>query len=307
MLTFIAVGLVSAAAYAAESYDTKATLDWRAAYETQLRSADGWLTVAGLFFLKPGANSIGTGESSDIKLPVGVAPAQAGQLIYEDGKVFVELRPVVQGQINGTPISGRTELKPAAPEQKRPADKLTIGRLRLNVHKSGERLAIRLRDPESRLRTSFTGVKWFPIDPAWRLTGRFLPFPSSRTIPIQNILGDTADSTSPGEVEVKIAGVTTRLLALDDGDKLWFVFRDATSSGETYRIRFLYTDRPDAQRNVTLDFNRVENPPCAYNPYTTCPLPPPQNRLKVAIRAGEKAYHSEANETSDPSASRSER
>ena len=126
------------------------------------------------------------------------------------------------------------------------------------------------------------------MQPAWRVTGRFIPYGTPKRIPLQNVLGDVADSTSPGEVEVWLSGTRVRLLLLDDDDKLWLVFRDATSGHETYRIRFLYTARPDARGEVTLDFNRAENPPCAYTAFTTCPMPPPQNRLAFAIPAGER-------------------
>jgi len=160
--------------------------------------------------------------------------------------------------------------------------------LTLLAHSSGDRRAIRLRDPLNPLRTGFPPLQWYPIQPEWRVSGRFIPYETPKRIPLENVLGDVADSTSPGEVEVSLAGTRVRLLLLDDDDKLWLVFRDGTSGHETYRIRFLYTARPDANGEVTLDFNRAENPPCAYNAFTTCPIPPPQNRLPFAVPAGER-------------------
>jgi uncharacterized protein len=148
-----------------------------------------------------------------------------------------------------------------------------------------------VRDPESPIRKEFVGLRWYDIDQAWRIEGKFIPFDQPKPLQIANVLGDHEDVESPGEVEVTIGGRTARLLALSAArGRLWFVFTDTTANaGETYRIRFLYADAPVNGR-VTLDFNRAYNPPCAYNPYTTCPLPPSQNKLQVPVTAGERAY-----------------
>jgi uncharacterized protein len=288
--SFVTAALAARLLAAGDPYDIKATEEWRVQREARLRTPDGWLSVAGLFFLKSGANTVGSDSSADIVLPPGSAPPDVGQVSLEAHKAYFEPRDGVVASVNGSPAQGRVELRLADPEHKRAADRLTIGRVWLQLHNSGERLAMRLRDPENPLRTGFTGVRWYPIDPAWRLTGRFVPHATPHTVPVQNVLGDTEDSMSPGEVEITIAGKPVRLLALEDDGRLWFVFTDQTADRDTYRIRFLYTPMPDASGSVTLDFNRTQNPPCAYNPYTTCPLPPPQNRLKVAIPAGEQKY-----------------
>jgi uncharacterized protein (DUF1684 family) len=273
----------------ATAFDTIVSTEaWRQAYEAKLRAPDGWLSVAGLFFLKPGANTLGTDASSDIVLPRDSAPAHVGTVRYADDRVLFEPAPDVQATLNGDSVHGPVELHDSDEALHRKADKLVIGRLTLLAHTSGDRMAIRLRDPLNPLRMGFPPLAWFPIQPAWRVTGRFIPYDAPKRIPLQNVLGDVADSTSPGEVEVTLAGQTVRLLVLDDDDKLWLVFSDRTSRHETYRIRFLYMAYPDATRQVVLDFNRAENPPCAYNAFTTCPMPPRQNRLSFAIPAGER-------------------
>src|SRR5690606_25177954 len=123
----------------------------------------------------------------------------------------------------------------------------------------------------------------FPIDATWAVTGRFIPYETPREVSGENILGDSTTTTSPGEVEFAIDGQTIRLLAYGSTEGLGFVLRDATANTETYPIRFLSAPGPDATGTVVLDFNRAYNPPCAFNPYTTCPVPPPQNRLDVAV------------------------
>jgi uncharacterized protein (DUF1684 family) len=263
---------------------------WRAQRERQLLEPDGWLAVAGLFFLHARENTVGTDPASDVRLPPGSGPPRAGRILVEGGAATFMPNPGVAARLNGTPIDGRSALRLADAAQKRRADRTEIGRISFHLHASGERLAVRLRDPESRYRVEFAGLRWFDIDEAWRLTGRFVPYDAPRTRPIQNILGDIEPTISPGEVEFVVAGTPVRLVALASGDRLWFVFRDGLAGQETYRIRFLYADAPSADGRVTLDFNRAYNPPCAFNPYTTCPLPPSENRLAIAIPAGEKLY-----------------
>jgi uncharacterized protein len=284
----ICAGLASGAASLEEPRDTE---KWRAEREARLRAPDGYLSIVGLFLLRPGENRVGSSPESDIILPAGSAPEHAGRLVYEEGRVFAELLPGTDARLNDQALSGRIELRPAAATGKASADRLTIGRVTLQLHRSGPRLGVRLRDPKSEFLENFAGLRWYPIQAAWRLSGRFIPYESPRRIQIQNVLGDIEDSLSPGEVEVTIAGTVVRLVAVASDDRLWFIFRDETANrGETYRIRFLYADVPGPKGAVTLDFNRAYNAPCAFNPHTTCPLPPHQNRLKVAIPAGEKAY-----------------
>jgi uncharacterized protein (DUF1684 family) len=287
---------VAHAASAARTYNAVDTQTWRDKRETDLKAPDGWLSVSGLHFLEQGVSTIGTTKQDNVSLPSGSIPAKAGRVRVADGRVWLTLATGVDAKLNGEPIKsdGEIELRdasaPNAPE-KRPVDKLTVGRVTIHVHHSGDRLALRVRDPESPIRKEFVGLRWYDIDPAWQIEGRFIPFDQPKALRIPNVLGDDEAVESPGEVEVTIGGRTARLLALSAArGRLWFVFTDTTANtDDTYRIRFLYADAPVNGR-VTLDFNRAYNPPCAYNPYTTCPLPPQQNKLQVPVTAGERAY-----------------
>jgi uncharacterized protein (DUF1684 family) len=285
-------------AQAAKTYDAVDTQTWRDKREADLKAPDGWLSVSGLHFLEPGISTIGTAPSDNVSLPAGSIPAKAGRVRVEGGRVFLTLAKGIAAKINGEPIRGSGEIElrdataPNVPEKdKRPADRVTLGRVAIHVHHSGDRLALRVRDPESPIRRDFVGLRWYDIDPAWQVEGKFIPFDQPKQLQIPNVLGDQEAVESPGEVEVTINGQTARLLALSAAKgRLWFVFTDSTADiRETYRIRFLYADAPVNGR-VTLDFNRAYNPPCAYNPYTTCPLPPSQNKLRTPVAAGERAY-----------------
>lgn len=268
-------------------------LEWRREREAELKKPDGWLSVAGLSFLKPGANSVGSSPGAHVSLPSG-APADAGQFHFDDGVVRFEPAAGVAALVNDRPVSGAVILRPADAKADLPADRLTIGPLLLQLHYSGSRLGVRLRNPDSPYRRHFSGLQWFAVDPAWRLTGRFIPYDAPRTVQIQNVLGDVDDATSPGELEVRIGGAPVRFAALQASKgRLWIVFSDASAGKETYRIRYLYTSAPDANQQVVADFNRAYNPPCAFNPHTTCPLPPRQNRLTFAVPAGERRYNSQ--------------
>jgi uncharacterized protein (DUF1684 family) len=260
---------------------------WRQAHETALQADDGWLTVAGLFWLKSGQNPFGTDRSNAIVLPEGSAPGRAGTLIFEDTRAIVEAAPGVRLLVNGTPIA-RTELR--ADKAGRP-DTMSLGRLTMFLIQRGDRYGLRLRDPENPRRRSFKGLAWFPIREAYRVTGRLVAAPPGRTVPIVNVLGQVEQMPSPGTVVFTLGGHEYRLVPVLESvgsRRLFFIFRDKTSGRDTYGAgRFLYADWPVDGR-VVLDFNRAENPPCAFTDFATCPLPPPQNSLPIAIQAGEQ-------------------
>lgn len=272
---------------------------WRQDYETKLTSDDGWLTVSGLFWLHEGQNRFGSDPHGDIVLPAGTGPATAGYFDFHAGKTVVHVksdthiawltpnRKAPNGTMpSGQPIEG-AELQPDSRQ-----DRLVIGGVVLYVHKSGERFAIRMKDKNSKLRKEFHGLRWFPINEAYRVTARYVPYDAPRQVPIQTVLGDKENLIIAGYATFSLNGKEYRLEGeKDDDGAMEFVFRDLTSRKDTYQAaRFLDTD-PPKDGKVELDFNKAYNPPCAYNPYTTCPLPSPGNRLQVEIPAGEKRYH----------------
>jgi uncharacterized protein len=178
---------------------------------------------------------------------------------------------------------------------------VTFGNIALWVHRSGERPTIRMRDPEGEIATHFEGFHWFPIDSHYRVTGRFIKDPAPHDFHTPNQTGDDQVYKTEGVVEFTLNGETVRLRpATTRPKRLYFIFRDGTSGKETYdTARFLYSDLQDDGTTV-LDFNEAYNPPCAFNPYTTCPLPLQENRKTVRILAGEKAYPHPPSHTSTP-------
>lgn len=289
-IVFLAAGASTVAGDSEATY--KASIEtWRALREAHLKADDGWLTVAGLFWLHNGANTFGSGTSNDIVLP-GSAPAEAGAFEFHDGKTIVHVDHGAPVMVAGKRVETTTLRPDSDPAFDDKIDQITLGDLTLYVHASGSRYAARVLDKNSRLRKVFTGLRWFPVDPSYRVVAKYVPYDKPKTVTVENIMGDFTPTQIPGYVSFELHGQPLRLdvesNAPDPG--LSITFRDATSGKETYgAARFLVTDSPKNGK-VVLDFNEAYNPPCAYNPYTTCPLPTPQNRLHVRIAAGEMTY-----------------
>jgi uncharacterized protein (DUF1684 family) len=286
--SLLAAGLAASAtgdaAYRAE------VLKWRADREARLKADGGWLTVAGLFWLKEGESRFGTDPAADVVLPEGAAPAKAGVFELSREQVTVTLLPGVAGRIAEKAVSGRT---PMQPDTSGSPDVLEIGPLSLNVIKRGDRYGIRLKDRNSPARKAFTGLRWFDVREEYRVLARWVSYPQPKPVRVPNILGQTETMPSPGYAEFTLNGKPVRLDGvLEDprARELFFILRDQTSGKETYGAgRFLYAELPRGGK-VVLDFNKAYNPPCAFTPYATCPLPPPQNWMPVRVEAGEMAY-----------------
>ena len=284
----IATVLLAGTTFANDPAYRQSVEKWRHDYQASLTSENGWLTVSGLFWLHEGENRFGSASSNDIVLPPS-APGQVGVFLFHSGNTTVRINPGVVATLNGKPVQ-TAELRPDARE-----DRLILGDLTLFVHASGSRFAIRLKDKNSKLRKEFAGLDWYPIDESWRVTAHYVPYDSPKQLDSQNVLGDAIKLDIVGYLTFSLHGQNLRLDVESGGDRGFFiVFRDLTSGKQTYHAsRFIDTDPPkDSPQGklVDLDFNKAYNPPCAYNPYTTCPLPLPGNRLPIAIPAGEKLY-----------------
>jgi uncharacterized protein (DUF1684 family) len=261
---------------------------WREKHEQDYRRE--YVTIAGLHFLDPGAHTVGRGPGTDIVLSAHVPPT-IGRLSVADGFVRFEPAPGVPVEHRGKRVTGSVTLKePGKPA----AEELIIGDVRLAIHQSGPRLSLRVWDPNGEPATAFKGFAWFPIDPSYRVTARFIPDDKPQTLTVLNTFNDETTYTSEGVVEFALQGRTVRLRPFTTRPRrFYFVLRDASSGIETYGTgRFLYSDLLDNGTTV-LDFNQAYNPPCAFNPYTTCPIPLKENIIPVRILAGERDYGSQ--------------
>ena len=268
------------------------TRQWQMQKEQALRADDGWLTVVGLGWLHPGNNTFGSDKANDIVLPAS-APGKAGWFDFDNGVVTLMAVPALDIRVNGKPITtgnvGGLVMKTAklATDGSGHADKVTLGDITMFPISRGERVGMRVKDKNSKARREFTGMKFYSVNPVYRIVADFVPAEKGATIKVPNILGQVSDTPTPGHVEFTLNGQKLRLDPVTEGDELFFIFKDDTAGKGTYPPgRFLYTAMPKDGK-VVLDFNQAVSPPCAWTNYATCPLPPNSNVLPVAIEAGE--------------------
>ncbi|MFM8322279.1 MAG: DUF1684 domain-containing protein [Chloroflexota bacterium] len=262
--------------------------EWRQAYAQRLLSPDSWLAISGLFWLNPGDNQVGASPSCQVILPRGSGPALAGVFHLQGNEVTLEAAPGVNITLLDQPVTANT---PVQIHNFGASDWILLNDLKLSVIQRGVRRGVRIYDKNNPSLTQFVSLRWYPIQPEYRIQARFVTLDQPEKLEIVNVIGDTLDIESPGYAEFSLQGETCRLMAIpeDDGG-LWFIFHDATGKDATYAGgRYLTSEAPQ-DGSLVLDFNRAHNPPCAYTDFATCPLPPAINRLSVSIKAGEVRY-----------------
>lgn len=288
-------GLVASVSMADEQVDAGVETEdhrlaieaWRAARHERLNKPDGWLTLVGLEWLEPGETRIGTAADNDVRL--GGGPDYWGSVVLQDGQLVFNNLDIESVKVNGEPLHQSV----LVPDTEGEATVISGGTLRINVI-FRESYALRIKDSQAKALKNFKGVENYPIDESWRIKSRFIPAEDGTMLEITNVLGQVYESPVFGTFEFEKNGKTHRLLSLGtrDSKNLWFIFADRTSGHGTYGAgRYLYSDGMPENGQLTVDFNKSYNPPCAFNPYSTCPIPPQSNRLDLLVTAGEKDFH----------------
>lgn len=262
--------------------------DWRVERLAELKAPDGWLALAGLYWLEEGENTFGSGPESNIQFPV-VAPAKIGTLTLEGDSVRMAVLP-------GTSVreKGQTEVISQAvlrllPDT--PPTMYTWGSLQWVLIERGGKYGIRLWDTNSVRIHTLDSIPQYPIDPHWKVEATLIPADTSRAVTMQNVLGMTITQPSAGTLSFKWEGKTYQLEALEDPEGYFLIFSDETSGTETYGGgRYLHAPKADASGKTVIDFNKAYNPPCAFTKFATCLLPPAENSLPIAVQAGELSY-----------------
>lgn len=254
---------------------------WHAQRMERLVADESWLTLAGLEWITPGAHTIGTDPANDVI--IGTGPAHLGTVTLDDaGTIAFAAAPDAEAEIDGK-VQSRATLDPNAPTWVR------VGALSFFALKRGERLGLRFYDRDAATRTSFPGIERFPVDPAWRVTADWVELSPPIEMMIDSVIGIASPVQVTHRADFTLAGAGLSLLATHGTPAApMFVFRDATSGHETYAAARFLTGEPVGDGQIVLDFNTAINPPCAFTPYATCPLPPPGNHLPVAVVAGER-------------------
>lgn len=253
----------------------------------ELLGAHGWVNLAGLYWLSEGFNTFGSDSTNDIVFPPKI-DANAGTFMVQQGSVSLQAGKGVEIYSDSVMVEESLIYDPN--ERKQPV--LRHGSLEWTIISRGGQLAVRLRDFESDALKHFAGVERYPVSLDWRVRGKFKKYDPERSIDITNILGQTYPQPNPGSITFEVGGEEFSLDVLSEGGADYFViFGDETNGQETYPSgRYMYVSPADENGDVIIDFNKAYNPPCAFTEFATCPLPPRQNVLAVAITAGEKQY-----------------
>jgi uncharacterized protein len=263
---------------------------WRMQRQEDLTKPDGWTSLVGLHWLTLPSHYVGSSARSGIRIAVG--PPSLGMFHLSNGRVFFTPERGLALTLDDQPLKGRVELKDDSNGGTPTVLGFDDGKGKLTVIERAGNRALRIKHADASTRTQFKGLEYWPANRDWRIEATFVPNPAGTTLPIATIIGTTENMPNPGALEFQREGKTYRIEALDEGEQtLSLIIADRTSGHETYGAgRYINVPRPDAKGKVVIDFNHAYNPPCAFTPFATCPLPPNQNRLDLAITAGEKRY-----------------
>ena len=262
--------------------------EWDVKRVERLKADDGWLNLAGRFWLKHGESTFGSAKDNDLVVESSSFPKYAGTFLFVDTTVTFKAKDGVDVLLDGKPVKEIVLVD----DQKKDMTVLQIGSVKFNLIIRDTLYGIRFRDLNSELVKNVKGIERFPVDESWKINARFEAYDPPKEIDVPNVLGQISKEKSPGAVVFERDGKTYRIDAVDEGgDNLFLIIADQTSGEETYGGgRFIYVKKPDSTGTILLDFNKAFNPPCVFTKYATCPLPPLQNYLKLKIEAGEKVY-----------------
>jgi uncharacterized protein (DUF1684 family) len=263
----------------------KSLVEWRAEMDASLRAENSWLALAGLLWLQEGTSTIGRGAGNTLVLPGGGTPVELGRFTLERGQVSFSTRHRGLVKVN----HAACEQAILQPDVSGEPDIIEAGDLRMILIQRGKLFGIRVWDNSREERRTFPGRIWYTIDPSYKILADFIEYDPPKSMLIPSVLGKAEEEFATGEIQFQLEGRAFKLDALSAGaGGLFVIFSDLSNEDSTYPAgRFLVTE-PPAGGKVELDFNKAYNPPCAFTPFATCPLPPPQNSLEIRVEAGEK-------------------
>lgn len=285
LITLLTAGMISVVSAAAPPDYVQSIEKWRHNEEADLKKENGWLTVAGLFWLKEGVNTVGAGADYDVRLTDNFKPGKFGEINFHGGTATLKVADGVVATCRDQPVTTMTLV---SDEKGKPTEIRTGSQMFYFIRRE-DRFGIRLKDNESKTRLAFQGMKWFPIDESYKVTARLEAFPEPKEIMVPNVLGGHFKMMSPGVLKFELKGKPYSLQPVNEDDgTLFLIFRDESNETTTYDAgRFLYAEKA-VNGETVLDFNKAQNPPCAFTPYATCPLAPAGNTLATPIAAGEQ-------------------
>ena len=270
-----------------EASYVKSIEEWQVQRLERLKSKNGWLSLSGLFWLEEGENSFGSDPENDIIFPEK-ADAFCGTLVLDNGSVILRVTEGVDILVKDSLI---TEIG-LVDDHSENTTRLQQGDLAWYIIKRGDRYGIRLRDHKHPRIDELDHIPSYPIQTSYVVEATLDAFDSPRTMTVATPFeGLTESYECPGILNFRVNGKKLTLHPFTSGDSYFLVIADETSGLDTYGAgRFMYA-MPDSSGRIILDFNKAYNPPCAFSPFATCPMPPRENFLPAAIEAGEKSVH----------------
>jgi uncharacterized protein len=280
--------LLNSCKQGADSKDyAKELAGWRANRLDRLKGENGWLNLVGLYWLKEGENSFGSDSSNSLIFPLPAAPI-SGTIVKMDSILTLKIDPAVDVLIDGEKKHESILLSDASGKP----TEVRMGNLVFFIIKRENQYGIRLRNLDAPLLHQLDSIPCFAGDTAFIVMAHFIPFEKPLVLKVSTVIGTTEDYSVPGRLEFMVGGKQCSLLPSIEDDGFFILFADGTSARETYGAgRFLKTSRQNSNNQVLIDFNKAYNPPCAFTPFATCPIPPKENLLEVSIPAGEKDVH----------------
>jgi len=258
-------------------------MKWRQEVDTNLRRENGWLALAGLFWLRKDINLIGSDPESDILLPKR-APRRLGTFEFDGNNVMLEVESDVPVEVNG--VATKSALLDA--DQEDVPSFITFNDIRMVVLRRSKGVGIRLWDNSREERHSFPSREWYPVKENFRIPATYTRYEVPKIVKMPDILGAILDEPMQGFVSFELNGKKYELIVEELPDRRLFIqFMDLTNHHQTYPSgRYHYTDAHENGK-VFIDFNKAYSPPCAFTDYATCTFPPQENHLNTAIEAGE--------------------
>ncbi len=258
---------------------------WRKTRLERLTAEDGWVTLAGLFWLADGENSFGRSPKNNLVANYPDFPEKAGIFIVKGAEVKFKVHQGIVITCENHPIS---EIKLTSDLEGTPTV-LQYGTFSWYLIRRGERIGIRMKWSEHPNRKKLIGIPSYPVSDEWRVKGRFTPYETPKKLMIPTVIGIDSAEECPGEIHLSVKGHEIVLYPTGNRESMALMFGDAGNGGDTYAGgRFLPLESPDKEGNIIIDFNRAYNPPCVFTPYATCPIPIEENILPFPVEAGEK-------------------
>ena len=260
---------------------------WKINRVENLKSENGWLNVSGLYWLEEGENSFGSASDNKIFFPEN-APDYCGIIIKKDDKILIEVNSDAGITTNGELL---TDMELLTDKSGSPSI-MKWKSFAWFIIKRESGYAIRLRDFNNPRINKLDSIPTYPVSMEWKKEAQYIAFDTPKKVEVANMVGSVDIYEAPGKIIFRHDRKNFELLVFKAGEGFFIIIGDQTSALETYAAgRYLYTEAPDETGKVILDFNKAYNPPCAFTAFATCPLPPPDNRLDIAITAGEKDVH----------------